>query len=115
MANPIISTRQAKTKDGTVKQYHYYWCPGCNALHSVAILPDRNTLGAGWEFTGTLECPTYSPSQLSRWSTPKGEHVCHTFIKQGQIQFLNDCTHAMKGQTVPLPPLPDWVIQDEDD
>lgn len=26
------------------------------------------------------------------------------------IQFLDDCTHGLKGQTVPLPPLPDWFV-----
>lgn len=29
--------------------------------------------------------------------------VCHSFITDGQIQFLNDCTHPLAGQTVPLP------------
>ena len=30
--------------------------------------------------------------------------VCHSFITDGRIQFLNDCTHALAGHTVPLPP-----------
>lgn len=25
------------------------------------------------------------------------------FIRDGQIQFLGDCTHALAGKTVPLP------------
>lgn len=33
--------------------------------------------------------------------------VCHSFIRDGQIQFLSDCTHALAGQTVPLPAWPD--------
>jgi hypothetical protein len=28
---------------------------------------------------------------------------CHSFLVDGQIQFLGDCTHALAGQTVPLP------------
>jgi hypothetical protein len=31
---------------------------------------------------------------------------CHVFITNGQIQFLDDCTHALKGQTVPIPAWP---------
>lgn len=31
-------------------------------------------------------------------------YVCHSFIKDGQIQYLDDCTHRLKNQTVPLKP-----------
>jgi hypothetical protein len=40
--------------------------------------------------------------------------ICHTFIKAGMIEFLGDCTHKLKGQTVPLPPLPDWICRPGD-
>jgi hypothetical protein len=29
--------------------------------------------------------------------------VCHSFIQEGSIIFLDDCTHTLRGQTVPLP------------
>ncbi len=32
--------------------------------------------------------------------------VCHSFLTDGRIQFLDDCTHAMAGQTVDLPSFP---------
>ena len=28
---------------------------------------------------------------------------CHSFVREGRIEFLGDCTHAMVGQTVDLP------------
>lgn len=31
--------------------------------------------------------------------TPK---ICHSFITDGEIQFLNDCTHKLAGHTVDL-------------
>lgn len=31
--------------------------------------------------------------------------LCHSFVTDGKIQFLNDCFHSLKGQTVDLP---DW-------
>ena len=114
MTNPIVVERQVKYGEGDVRRLHYYWCPGCDGLHGITIRPDLNSVGAGWEFTGTLECPTYAPSQLTKYgSTP--EKICHTFIRSGMIEFLGDCTHALKGQTVPLPPLPDWFVKDDDD
>lgn len=116
MTNPIVMARQADDH-GRVYTMHYYWCPGCDSLHGVSINPGKNTKGAGWDFTGTLESPTYSPSELTTWTTgeEKTLHRCHTFIKEGMIQFLDDCTHALKGQTVPLPPLPDWFVEEDDD
>jgi hypothetical protein len=35
-----------------------------------------------------------------------GKDVCHSFVRDGQIQFLGDCTHALKGQTVERPEWP---------
>lgn len=36
------------------------------------------------------------------------DEVCHSFVRAGKIEFLGDCTHALKGQTVPLP---DWPCE----
>jgi Family of unknown function (DUF6527) len=114
MPNPIVIARECKNEDGRVGTRHYYWCPGCDNLHGIAIRPHTQDNGAGWEFSGTLECPTYVPSQYTTWD--RGEEtqkfVCHTFIRGGQIEFLGDCTHALKGQKVPLPPLPDWLVNE---
>jgi len=31
--------------------------------------------------------------------------VCHSYVTDGRIQFLADCTHALAGLTVDLPEL----------
>ena len=31
--------------------------------------------------------------------------VCHSFVTDGRIQFLGDCTHDLAGHTVELPDL----------
>jgi len=112
MTNPIVMERKQKEGD-VIRTVHCYWCPGCDSLHCIAILPDRQSNGAGWSFTGTLECPTYAPSQLTKWKGKDDkEFVCHTYIREGNIEFLNDCTHALKEKTVPLPPLPDWFVKE---
>ena len=28
--------------------------------------------------------------------------VCHSFVNDGQVQFLDDCTHELAGQTLLL-------------
>lgn len=81
----------------TVFQLQFY-CPGCKCSHA---------LNSTWKFNGNYDKPTVSPSVLVRWynSEKKEEARCHSFIKDGMIQFLSDCTHELKGQTVELPEL----------
>ena len=72
-----------------------------------------------WSFDGNLEAPTLSPSILTRLTWSKAvegmtDFVCHSFLRGGVFEFLDDCTHQYKGQHVPLPDLPDWVLHDED-
>ena len=97
-----------------------FWCPGCKEMHIL-----RLTTGHGdWGFNGNYERPTFTPSVLVTYPHPKGhtnenpaplgfpaqkdrpdlwtEERCHSFVRDGQIQFLADCTHALAGKTVPL-------------
>ena len=94
-----------------------FWCPGCKEHHGVWT-KKRNILGATWSFNGDMEKPTFDPSLLIRGKRPligdeyrrimAGERldipdlVCHSFIRDGQIQFLSDCTHELAGKTVPM-------------
>lgn len=95
-------------------------CPGCGMRHIVATgEPYPN--GARWDWNGSLDRPTFSPSILVRydhWVPPSTEEnpidptcqvkvsdICHSFVTDGRIMFLGDCTHALAGQTVELP---DW-------
>jgi hypothetical protein len=99
-----------------------YWCQGCEEPHMV---------GPGWAFDGNVAAPTFSPSVLVTsghytpgfvagsgcWCIYNAEHPdeedrfecgrCHTFVRGGMVEFLSDCTHALAGQTLPLPDLPE--------
>lgn len=89
-------------------------CPGCEEMHGIQV---GDGPGPRWGFNGNHERPTFTPSILVRWSEPSDvpeefddtskdkQMVCHSFVTGGQIQFLGDCTHALAGQTVPLPPV----------
>ncbi|ARR57004.1 ammonia monooxygenase [Rhizorhabdus wittichii DC-6] len=96
-------------------------CPGCGDWHMV---PVGDGGGPRWGWNGSVEAPTFTPSILVRtghhvpghqgdqcWCNwpDKDEfpdlkcYVCHSFVTDGRIQFLGDCTHALAGQTVDLP------------
>ena len=95
-------------------------CPGCGSLHCV---PVGQGPGPRWDFNQNLDRPTFKPSILvtgnyaeppvtsenldewkrAPWPQTKVKRVCHSFVTDGQIQFLGDCTHALAGRTVALP------------
>ena len=97
-----------------------HWCPGCNQDHEFAIdRPFHN--GARWSFDGNVDAPTFNPSMNIRVGPyPSRDDpsdkleghidVCHYFLHGGRIQFLGDCTHALKGQTIDLPDLPPQIL-----
>jgi hypothetical protein len=108
-------------------------CPGCGCSHGVHIAPAADgSVRPVWSFNGNGDRPTFSPSVLvtyehlsdesrERAAAFRREHgrpmthdelpfdrkaVCHSFVTDGRIQFLSDCTHALAGQTVDLPDYP---------
>lgn len=118
----LLSSKLRNTQDDGLT----FWCPGCDEPHNVNAI--------GWNWDGNVERPTFSPSILIRsghyarhfnpandvcWCTYNREHpedaapftcrVCHSFVKEGRVQFLGDCTHALAGQTVDLPDLPEHM------
>lgn len=102
-----------------------FWCPGCEELHAVRVAPGPDP----WGFNGDYDRPTFTPSVLvtGRDFTPAGRAAyeawcaagypkpapefeaadsrCHSFVRDGSIQFLGDCTHALAGRTVQLEPV----------
>jgi hypothetical protein len=82
-------------------------CPGCKIGHVVYLNHPGNIHHPGWGWNNDVNNPTFSPSLLVEFPWWNGEAYdqkrCHSFIRDGQIQFLSDCTHELANQTVPLP------------
>jgi len=94
-----------KFKDyGTLEnneQWIGFHCPGCQCEHSIPVKGNR-----GWNWNSSLDKPTLTPSILvNRGGQNPTAAVCHSYVTDGKIQFLADCTHKLAGQTVELP---DW-------
>jgi hypothetical protein len=89
-------------EDGT--RAMLFECPGCDSLHVVYVGGKHRPI---WSFNGDVDKPTVSPSVLVTWierpRTAPLNKICHSFINEGRIQFLGDCTHALAGQTVEIP------------
>lgn len=59
-----------------------------------------------WHWNASDDALTLAPSVLVRWKTPEPK-VCHSFVRDGRIEFLGDCTHVLANRTVLLPPFAD--------
>jgi hypothetical protein len=102
-----------------------FWCPGCDGAHLVYV---GSGSGPRWGYNDNPERPTFTPSVLVKsghyisthkpgdpcWCdyearfgrpSPFKCSICHSFVTDGKIQFLPDCTHELAGKTVDLP---DW-------
>lgn len=78
------------TSDGK----YLIYCEGCEKAHGF---------DSRWSFNGDFEKPTFSPSLLVEIGHyPNPSDICHSFVTDGKMQFLNDCTHKLAGQTVDL-------------
>ena len=100
-----------------------FHCPGCDQNH---LIYQGAGSGPRWTWNGDADKPTFTPSILVRtghyvpshnsddcWCTYYEKHldekekftcgICHSFVTDGRIQFLTDCTHGLAGQTVDLP------------
>lgn len=105
----LLSTILRNGADGRLA----WWCPGCERAHQVMT---GHGDGPRWGWNGSAEKPTFTPSVLVSYDGQDAgrdgapPRVCHSFVVDGQMQFLGDCTHALAGQTVPIPdwPRPTW-------
>lgn len=104
-----------------------FQCPGCKCSHAIYTGEWKHP-GPKWGWNGSFDRPTFTPSILVKSTefTEKGREqyrlwmeesvplpeqidsrptVCHSYVDDGKIQFLNDSTHSLAGQTIELP---DW-------
>lgn len=75
-----------------------FFCPGCKYSHPFHV----GSVGRpSWEWNGSMDKPTFTPSLLVFKDVP--EQRCHSYVTDGRIQFLGDCFHDLKNQTVEIP------------
>jgi hypothetical protein len=94
-----------------------FFCPGCKCAHGVIVTHEPK-----WGWNESMEKPSFTPSILTTWTDfteeglamldrgedppngkyPSREIRCHSYVTDGNIHFLDDCSHDLKGQIVPL-------------
>lgn len=87
---------------GQTRGTYFFRCPGCKSRHMVWT-KNEGYNHPTWQWNGSTEKPTFTPSLKVTASYPEGMHICHSFITDGKIQYLSDCTHELAGQMIELP------------
>lgn len=86
--------------------HYWFWCPGCETNHKFSVWTGpgaRPPAEPSWTITGDAATgATFTPSLLYG-----GPPRCHLFLRGGILEFLGDCDHALAGQNVPLPDIPE--------
>lgn len=82
------------------KQSYRFVCPGCAQYDEPgSTFIATHVFNSTWSYNGDGDSPTVSPSILV---TGHDEKRCHSFIEEGRIRFLSDCSHSLAGKTVQL-------------
>lgn len=85
---------KVKKLDSSKGPIFQFKCPACKVDHAV---------DGTWNFNGDFEKPTFSPSVLYKEFDEAGPvYICHFYIRDGVIDYLNDCSHVLKGDKIPM-------------
>lgn len=96
-----------------------FFTPGPYHFRLIPVILKGTRAGTGcWSWNGSLDKPTLKPSIIVKGTVPltdeeadrvlAGEkiepkpQICHTWITDGQVQFLSDCTHELAGKIIDL-------------
>jgi hypothetical protein len=75
--------------------------PGPIQTRIIPVMQHGTRQGTpNWTWNGDVDKPTLRPSILTRGGD--GDHRCHSFVNDGKVQFLSDCTHEFAGKTLDL-------------
>ena len=99
----------------------FFYCPGCGNNHCINSINDDTP---SWSWNGSFDYPTFSPSILIKnghygegyngkdcWCNLKERTgidsgfkcgICHSFVTDGKIHYLEDCTHSYAGKIIDL-------------
>ena len=102
-----MKIKRLTEKDGGYHGEVAFYCPGCKQLHFINDDETKAECVNRWGFNKDYERPTISPSVLVYCPDPDIGYRCHSFIREGKIEFLSDCTHELAGKTVELPNIDD--------
>lgn len=101
-ARPVKTTKEGDVECQADEATHVWLCmPGPLTYRRIPVVHgavDRRGTNC-WSWNGDTEKPTLKPSILTKGG---GGVVCHSFVNNGVVRFLSDCSHEFANQEVDL-------------
>lgn len=88
-------------KEEKIIDAYNWFCEGCGFVHDF-------WMDGRWTFNGDLDRPTFYPSLLLKQEAGWAER-CHSFVENGEVKFLSDCSHHLAGKTLKLLDVEEWT------
>ena len=78
--------------------------PGPTGLLTLPVLQGNTTRGGtgAWTWNGSTDAPSLRPSVLTQYDGADQNWRCHSWINDGTVQFLADCSHDLANTAAPL-------------
>lgn len=96
-------TTEIQNEKGALTGEYLIDCVACKCSHCLAT-KIANENGSKWAFNGDVNSPTFHPSlKVTVRPHTLEKLICHSFIKNGKMEYLSDSTHDLAGHTVELP------------
>lgn len=102
-----MSESLARKSSGKERVQWGIFCPGCRHSHMMGV---GNPSGSNWDFNGNVLKPTFTPSvrvSVGGHGSDMAERtLCHSWVSEGRINFLNDSSgHALRDwhDLIPFP------------
>ncbi len=110
-AIPMLATEDGYQECTPEEASHIQYVCHCGSSHLIPVR-DIGKDGPIWEWNLNTQSPTLSPSVNA--SAGK-EYRCHHYLRNGDLDFLRDCTHAFAGKKLYMPAIRAQVTQSKDD
>lgn len=80
--------------------------PGPTRRLTLPVLTRGTRAGTRcWTWNGSVDAPTLRPSVLTEGYSSGQPFRCHSWVNDGKVQFLDDCSHELRNTTVELLPV----------
>ena len=81
---------------------YVFFCPGCERNHFFPTTVS-DAEGRRWIFNGDVVRPSFTPAQRMEYEyEDRRSDVCHLWVSHGMLDFLDDCTHRLRGKIIPM-------------
>lgn len=118
-----MKVKPYRFSDGAQAEIGYeFWCVACKRRHRICTQIKKGVRRQGhpvkqqWLVIGDLDEPTFSPAlrvmsragtwREGQWQVGPERLLCHLWVKQGYLEYQEDCPHRYAGKRMAMIDMP---------